>query len=214
MRRAALVVAACAALLAACSSDPPASASRAGGSSSCIGPNCGSEGSNAPAAATTTAPATTLFEVGQVVSNRGITLTVTKVSAPATIDMNESNMRPGSGYEKYTKTSAAQLNAKYIRIDTHVVNDAQVSLDLTCSLPITTKLVDVQNRNFDPIQDLYKLKGNPECNTQLQPGFESDMSYVYEIPASATVTGWAFQDSTNFSNLGTATWTIVRTPMI
>jgi hypothetical protein len=27
-----------------------------------------------------------------------------------------------------------------------------------------------RDRTFDPIQDLYKLRGNPECNDQLQPG--------------------------------------------
>lgn len=85
---------------------------------------------------------------------------------------------------------------------THVVNNAKVSLDLTCSLPVQTKLVDVQQRNFDAIDDLYKLKGNPECNDQLQPGFEADMTWVYLVPKNASVVGWGFRDLTDLSNAG------------
>jgi hypothetical protein len=81
------------------------------------------------------------------------------------------------------------------------VNNAKASLDLTCGLPVTTALVDDQQRNFDPIDDLYKLKGNPECNDNLQPGFESDMTWVYRAPTTAKILGWGFQDSTDPSML-------------
>jgi hypothetical protein len=80
-----------------------------------------------------------------------------------------------------------------VMVSAHVVNNAQVSLDLTCSLPISTKLVDAQQRNFDAIDYLYKVKGNPECNDQLQPGFESDMTWVYLVPKTASVIGWALR---------------------
>jgi hypothetical protein len=145
--------------------------------------------------------------VGQTVSNRGITLTVTDARAVDSIQMNESNFRPGSGYEKYTKTMP-QAGGRFVSVTAHVVNNAKVSLDLTCSLPINTKLVDSQQRNFDAIDDLYKLKGNPECNDQLQPGFEADMTWVYLVPQAASVIGWGFQDTTDFS--GTVDFTTVR----
>jgi hypothetical protein len=72
-----------------------------------------------------------------------------------------------------------------------------------------SELVDDQDRQFDPIDDLYKLKGNPECNDQLQPGFESDMTWVYRLPSSANVVGWAFQDFTDVATASTQ-WTVVR----
>lgn len=83
-----------------------------------------------------------------------------------------------------------------------------MGLDLTCSLPISTKLVDSQQRNFNAIDDPYKLQGNPECNDQLQPGFEADMTWVYLVPQSTKVIGWGFQDTTDFS--GTVDFTTVR----
>lgn len=148
-----------------------------------------------------------IAQVGQTVSNRGVTLTVKAARAADFIEMNESGFRPGSGYEKYTRTTP-DAGGKFIVIETHIVNNAKVSMDLTCSLPISTVLVDAQDRSFDPIRDLYKLKGNPECNDQLQPGFEADMTYVYLVPANALITGWGFKDSTEF--LGSGEYTPVR----
>jgi hypothetical protein len=148
-----------------------------------------------------------IAEIGQTVSNRGVTLTVKAAHAADFIEMNESGFRPGSGYEKYTRT-APDPGGKFIVVETHVVNNANVSMDLTCSLPISTVLVDAQDRNFDPIHDLYKLKGNPECNDQLQPGFEADMTYVYLVPTNAVITEWGFKDTTEL--LGSSEYTAVH----
>jgi hypothetical protein len=147
-------------------------------------------------------------KVGEQVSNGGITLTVKAARTTTTIDMNESGFKPDSSYAKFTKTPPGN-GAKFVVVETHVVNNAKTSLDLTCSLPVNTKLVDDQQRQFDAIDDLYKLKGNPECNDQLQPGFESDMTWVYRVPANATVVGWAFQDLTESAAPPTG-WTVVR----
>lgn len=140
-------------------------------------------------------------------SNGGVTLTVTAARVTDSIEMNESNFRPGSGYEEYTRTEP-DAGGRFVVIETHVVNDAKVSMDLTCSLPISTVLADAQDRSFDPIPELYKLKGNPECNDQLQPGFEADMTYVYLVPTDATITGWGFTDTTE--SFGSGEYTPVR----
>lgn len=196
MRAASVVVLLALLLLAGCSAEPASST--------------GSPATTASAAPVTTKPTPTAppsASIGQTASNRGITLTVTDARAVDSIQMNESNFRPGSGYEKYTKTTP-QAGGRFVSVTAHVVNNAKVGLDLTCSLPISTKLVDSQQRNFDAIDDLYKLKGNPECNDQLQPGFEADMTWVYLVPQSAKVIGWGFQDTTDFS--GTVDFTTVR----
>lgn len=133
--------------------------------------------------------------------------TVTSARTADFIELNESHYRPGSGYETYTKTKP-DAGGKFIVVDTHIVNDGRTSMDLTCSLPISTVLIDSRNRDFDAIQDLYKLKGNPECNDQLQPGFEADMTYVYLVPVDAAITGWGFPDLTE--SLGNQDYTAVR----
>lgn len=42
--------------------------------------------------------------------------------------------------------------------------------------------------------DLYQVEGNPECNAKLQPGFSSDMKYVYEIPDTAVPMFFGFYE--------------------
>ena len=85
-------------------------------------------------------------------------------------------------------------------------------MDLTCSLPIITVLIDDQNRNFDPIEGLYKVKDNPECNASLQPGFAEDMTWVYRVPTNTHVLGWAFEDTTDFPRSGATSqrWSVFR----
>lgn len=155
----------------------------------------------------TPAPVPSVAEVGQTVTNGGITLTVTNARVIESIEMNESNFRPGSGYEEYT-TTTPDWGGKFVMVEARVMNNARVSIDLTCSLPIKTLLVDASERQFDAIQDLYKLRGNPECNDQLQPGFEADMTWVYTVPQSATVIGWVFTDLTEY--IGNSDYTAYR----
>lgn len=154
----------------------------------------------AEGAASTPLPAAPVAQVGQQVANLGAVLTVSSVTAAKSIPLNESNYRPGSGYEKYTDTPAGD-GAKYVVVVTRVTNNAKTSMDLTCSLPIATKLLDNQGRQYDSIDDLYKIKNNPECNKSLQPGFADDMTWIYRVPETATITAWSFQDTTDFSTL-------------
>lgn len=162
--------------------------------------------------ASTTLPSTTTAppnQVGQQFSNLGINLTVTEATSADSIRLNRSNFRPGSGYETYTDTPAGP-GAKYVIVKVHIINNAKTSLDLTCSLPIKTVLIDDMQRNFVPIQALYKVQGNPECNSRLQPGFESDMTWPYRVPTATHVRSWAFEDATDPSTVGRNRPTIVR----
>lgn len=115
-------------------------------------------------------------------TNGGIKLTITGVSQPADIPRSGGNIQPRPG-------------AKVIRVDTTVENVGQKSIDLTCSYPIANKIYDSNKRAFDTVDNLYDIPGNPECNADLQPGFSSPMSYVYEVPADANIEFFGFADS-------------------
>lgn len=151
--------------------------------------------SAAPAAPppTTAAP---LAQVGQILTNRGVQLTVKSVRAADSIEMNMSNMRQGSGFEKFT-TRKPDTGGKFVIVETHIANQGGRSMDLTCGLPVTTAVADTADRNFDAIRELDRYRGNPECNKMLQPGFESDMTYVFMVPASASIVRFGFYDSTD-----------------
>lgn len=151
----------------------------------------------APAPSTSTAPPTPISQLGQPVTSLGVTVTITSAFAAASVDLNQSNRPTGSGAETYTTVPAGE-GATFIFVVTQIDNNAANSMDLTCGYPVGNKLIDSQGRQFDQIDSLYQLLGNPGCNDNLQPGFSSPMTYIYQIPTSTTVTGWAFQDLTGF----------------
>ncbi|MFJ8805478.1 hypothetical protein [Streptomyces sp. NPDC102490] len=124
---------------------------------------------------------TTDANVGEVARNGGAVVKVTKVTETDTIVL--------AGARK-----SAGADAKYVVLKTVVSNEGKASMDLTCSLPIVNALIDEQDRRFDTIEDLYEVADNPECNAQLQPGFDDEMQFVYRIPADAVATTWEFSE--------------------
>lgn len=148
-------------------------------------------------------------QVGGTFRNLGATVTVESVQETPSIELNESGFRPGSGYESFTRTDAGP-GAKYVVVRTRVTNDSTTSFDLTCSLPVSTKMLDARGRQFDAIDSLYQLRDNPECNDGLQPGFGAPMTWAYRLPADAVVTGWSFEEVTNFTGSGRPTVVAVR----
>ncbi|MEU4686462.1 hypothetical protein [Streptomyces xinghaiensis] len=120
-------------------------------------------------------------KVGEEARNGGAVVKVTKVVEADAITFAGARKSAGS-------------NAKYVIINTVVSNDGEASMDLTCSLPIVNALIDDQDRRFDTIEDLYDVAGNPECNVQLQPGFDDKMQFVYRVPKDTVVTTWEFSE--------------------
>ena len=135
-------------------------------------------------------------EIGVEKRSGGAVITVTKASSAPSVRLNQSNVRTGSPGATLTEERAGD-GAKFVIVATQVRNDAQRSMDLTCSLPIRAVLYDDRGREFTPIPKLYQLPGNPECNAQLQPGFRAAMTWVFRVPADARVNVFFFEDLTS-----------------
>jgi hypothetical protein len=128
-------------------------------------------------------------QIGKSAHNLGANVTIANVSLASSIlerddNGNLTNVRPSQG-------------GRYVVVKANVLNDAKVSMDLTCGYPIADKLIDSKDRNFDAIEGLYKIDGNPECNAGLQPGFSTRMTWVYLVPPRTHVSGWSFSDVTD-----------------
>lgn len=183
MKRTMVALAALSLLAVGCSGD--------GGADS---PSKTSSQGRAAIATTTTAPKVETFKVGEPATNGGVKLTVTSATNPPTIPMMTNSMRKNSGYDVYDDI-APRPGGKFVRVDAMIENAGQVSMDLTCSWPIEVFAADAANRMFDPVDELYKLQGTPECNENLQPGFSSPMTYVFEVPETADVRIFGFADT-------------------
>lgn len=142
-------------------------------------------------------PATSL-EMGEGIRTGGIVITLLDVHESESVRLNRSGYRAGSGFDILSDVKAGS-GAKYVTVQTRVLNDGNESIDLTCGGPIYTHAIDDRGRKYDHIGELYDVPGNPECNVNLQPGFESDMTWIYKVPGSAVVTALDFCDISNLS---------------
>lgn len=134
-----------------------------------------------------------LGEIGNPYTNGGITLTVTKASSPGTYPRNSTSYQKNSGYDEYEDVGP-RSGGKFIRIDTIVKNETKHSIDLTCGLPVITKVVDASENMYEPVDDLEDIQGTPECNEDLNPGFASKMTWVFEVPRESQVLVFVFAD--------------------
>lgn len=182
MKRNLVALSALTLLVAGCSSD--------GNNSS---PSTSSE-ARAAIATTTSKPQVETFNVGEAAKNGGVKLTVTSATNPPTIPMMTNSMQKNSGYDVYDDIPP-RAGGKFVRVDAIIENAGQVSMDLTCSWPIEVFAADATNRMFDPVDEVYKLQGTPECNEKLQPGFTSPMTYIFEVPESADIRIFGFADT-------------------
>lgn len=191
---------------------------------------CGAGSTAEQAAVTNTVTAvSTMFRTVTAVST--VTATPDSTQPPAAPDAVDVGVKTTSGgidivvnsfatvpnyttlYNQDEETVQPRQGAKFVRVETTVVNNRKGGIDLTCSYPVAAKVVDINEREFDPVDDLYKLPGNPGCNDQLQPGFDSQMTWIYEVPASADILAFGFQDVDLERTLPSdAKWALVNAP--
>ena len=149
-----------------------------------------------PLKSTTADTSATGEEIGRTFRHLGIAITIIDVDCSLSVPLNTSGFRPGSGYETYEETPAGD-GARFVIVSTRVLNDSTVSIDLTCGYPIANHVIDDRDRQFDSIEKLYQIRGNPECNDDLQPGFASDMTWIYRVPLDANISAFEFEDLTD-----------------
>jgi hypothetical protein len=119
------------------------------------------------------------FKVGDEVRNGGLVVKISKVHEVDGIAMEDG-------------TRSATPKGKYVALETVVLNDTKAGVDLACSRPIASSLIDDQGRRYDAIDDLDKIPGNPECDERLRPGSKDWIVFAYRLPKSANITAWEF----------------------
>jgi hypothetical protein len=136
---------------------------------------------------TTTSPAAPPG-MGVPVKGDGATITVTGAYTTDHIDMYTDGSWNASEGRPATPTRARD-GGRYVVVETTVRNDTSSDMDLTCHS--TGDYVDAVLRTesdaiYQPIDSLYKIPGNPECNHNLGSGFDTPMTWAFLIPDGRT----------------------------
>jgi hypothetical protein len=96
------------------------------------------------------------------------------------VTISNAGARPSFG-----QMNKAPQGGHYVYVETDVLNESAEGIDLTCSDPLEVKLAGAEGRRYDPVEELWEVPGNPECNEQLQPGFSHRMTWVFLVPPRA-----------------------------
>lgn len=153
----------------------------------------GADGTTIAATATSgkAAPQDERGTVNQDMQNGSIKLRVDKVEEP------DPFMLVADGYQPGFKPDEAQTprdGGKFVTVTTTVENTGKETIDLTCGLGVQVVAATEDDSNYEPIRELYRIPGNPECNDMLGAGFPTQMTWAFEIPTSKTVTTFGFAD--------------------
>lgn len=130
----------------------------------------------------------TLHEMGQPVEAPGVTLTVESVTRSDSIELYADGYK--RGYMPNETVDADK--GEYVSVKTTVKNTGQSSMDLTCGFGVRALLINTDTQVYDPIDDLYRIIDNPECNDSLNPGFDTQMTWIYLVPEGTELGAFGF----------------------
>lgn len=130
-------------------------------------------------------------KTGEIVTNGGIEMKLISASEQSTI--NYDTCGDGCSNGEYAPKSPDE-GTKYWIATVEVKNNTKKPLDITCGYPYEIIALNSKNQQYTPIQDLYQVQGNPECNAQLQPGLSTQTTYPFQVPLDAKMTAIAFRD--------------------
>lgn len=168
--------------------------------------NVATSATSTPAAATTSEPQPTptptpslkIYKLNESADHEGLVIRVTAAKVSHTLLMNTSQYRPDTDMAKFEEVPA-KAGASYFVLTTQVTNNTKKGLDLTCGGPVQISIYNDKEQEYSPVDDLYQIKGNPECNSSLDPGFSAPMTWAFLIPAGSKMIAAGFYNINDFA---------------
>lgn len=130
-------------------------------------------------------------QIGETVVNGGIEMKLVSASEQATISYDTCGDSCSNG--TYAPKSP-DASTKYWVAVVEVKNNTKKPLDITCSYPYEIYALNSDSQQYTPIDALYQVEGNPECNVDLQPGLSTQVTYPFQVPLDVKMVAVAFRD--------------------
>ena len=138
-------------------------------------------------------------QAGDAVEAPGVTLTVDGVSEADHLMLHADGVKRGFQPEERLDAPAG---GRFVTVATTVKNTGLKSWDLTCSFALQAYIFSDEEQRFEPVNELYRLLGNPECSEDVNPGFESTMIWSFAVPDDIEITHFGFADpETHYNDL-------------
>lgn len=136
-----------------------------------------SEQQDSPDSASSSSSADNANKMGKLIEGKGVSINVEEAFTSST-------------YDKIVKTSSSDSieqiegreDGQFVVVKTVVRNDHTEEMDLTCGFGVQAEVITDKGSHYTPVQELYAIPGNPECNANLGTDFDTQMTWVFEIP--------------------------------
>lgn len=174
---------------AAISADPVSSSSSAEATESTASP--------LPTPTPTPTPSVKIYKLNEPANHDGLVIQVKQARISRTLLMNTSQYRPETDWATFEEVPA-KAGASYMILTTRVTNNTKKGLDLTCGGPVQITVYNDKEQEYSPVEDLYQIKGNPECNSELGPGFSASMTWAFLVPAGSKMIAAGFYNINDF----------------
>lgn len=138
----------------------------------------------------TSATESALPGMHSAVSAEGVTVTVDSAHTAKTVDMH-----PMSGVHDDIQPEESRDDGIFVVVETTVKNESGADMDLTCASTggsVYAELENDQDAVYQPVRDLHRIPANPECNHNLGSGFDTPMTWVFQIPEDTVAKGFGF----------------------
>lgn len=128
---------------------------------------------------------------GETITSGGIDMKLLSAGEQATISYDTCGEGCSNGaYGPRTPDE----NTKYWVATVEVTNNTKKPLDITCGYPYEIFALNSDSQQYTPIDGLYQVEGNPECNAQLQPGMTDTVTYPFMVPLDTKMVAIGFRD--------------------
>lgn len=145
----------------------------------------------------TPTPSLKIYKLNEPANHDGLVIQVEQAKISGTLLMNTSQYRPETDMATFEEVPA-KAGASYMILTTRVTNNTKKGLDLTCGGPVQITVYNDQEQEYTPVEDLYQIKGNPECNSQLGPGFSAPMTWAFLVPTGSKMIAAGFYNINDF----------------
>ena len=145
----------------------------------------------------TPTPSLKIYKLNEPANHDGLVIQVKQAKISRTLLMNTSQYRPETDMATFEEVPA-KAGASYMILTTRVTNNTKKGLDLTCGGPVQITVYNDQEQEYTPVEDLYQIKGNPECNSQLGPGFSAPMTWAFLVPTGSKMIAAGFYNINDF----------------
>lgn len=110
--------------------------------------------------------------------------TLGRVASDGDLDFRVLDVRRVGAFTTYAGPQEPKAGGAFFQVRTQLANGGTAAVDPFCGSN-GIRLVDTQDREFEPLSDSITIDGNETCSDGVRPGFKNVETLIFELPVGA-----------------------------